>query len=198
MTSQKLFSLPFAMLLVAAGCIHLDPYTWVDELDENAYEPEPYRIAAGDGLYVNIWNQGELTGDVRVRADGHITLALIGDVPVAGLTPDDAADSIKARLDGIVIEPNVSVAVREGREASVSVVGEVRTPGQYRLEQGETVLHMLAKSGGLTEFAQPDAVFVVRNHPDRTRVRFHYDKLSRGVGRGLEFRLRDGDVIVVE
>jgi polysaccharide biosynthesis/export protein len=187
-----------AVMLTSAGCLHLDPYTWVDELDETAYEPEPYRIGSGDGLHIIIWNQAELTGDVRVRPDGNITLALVGDVSVAGLTPDDAAASIKKRLDGIVLEPNVSVAVREGRQSNVSVVGEVRTPGQYNFNKQETVLHVLAKAGGLTEFAQPDAVFVVRSYPDRARVRFHYDKLSRGVGRSLEFQLRDGDVIVVE
>lgn len=185
-------------LLCGAGCLHLDPYVWVDDLPDEAYQPEPYRIRPGDNLNVSIWNQDELTRDVRVRADGNITLPLISDVYVAGLTPPDAADVIKRRLDGLVLNPAVAVAVREGHVPNVSVVGEVRTAGQFALAPDETVLHVIAKAGGLTEFAQPDAIFVVRRNDKQQRVRFSYDKLSRGNGRGLDFKLRDGDVIVVE
>lgn len=185
-------------LVFGAGCLHLDPYVWVDDLPDEAYQPEPYRIRAGDNLNVSIWNQDELTRDVRVRADGNITLPLISDVYVAGLTPPDAADVIKRRLDGLVLNPAVAVAVREGHVPNVSVVGEVRTAGQFTFAPDETVLHVIAKAGGLTEFAQPDAIFVVRRNDKQQRVRFSYDKLSRGNGRGLDFKLRDGDVIVVE
>lgn len=184
--------------LLGSGCIHLDPYVWVDDLPENAYQPDAYRIQPGDSLHVSIWNQDELTGDVRVRADGQITLPLVGDVPVAGLTPTDASDMITKRLDGLVLNPAVAVAVREGRLPQVSVLGEVRTAGQFTFSRDETVLHLIAKAGGLTEFAQPDAIFVVRKGHEQKRVRFSYDELSRGKGRGLEFKLRDGDVIVVE
>lgn len=183
---------------LGSGCIHLDPYVWVDDLPEDAYQPDPYRIQPGDTLHVSIWNQDELTGDVRVRPDGRITLPLLGDVSVAGLTPTDAADTIKRRLDGLVLNPAVAVAVREGHVPRVSVIGEVRTAGQFPLERDETVLHLIAKAGGLTEFAQPDAIFVVRKGDEQRRIRFSYDEISRGKGRGLEFRLRDGDVIVVE
>lgn len=184
--------------LLGSSCIHLDPYVWVDELPEDAYQPDPYRIQPGDTLHVSIWKQDNLTGDVRVRPDGQITLPLVGDVSVAGLTPTDAAETITRRLDGLVLNPAVAVAVREGHVPRVSVIGEVRTAGQFPLEREETVLHLIAKAGGLTEFAQPDAIFVVRKGDERRRVRFSYDELSRGKGRGLEFRLRDGDVIVVE
>ncbi len=184
--------------LLGSGCLHLDPYVWVDDLPEDAYQPDAYRIQPGDSLHVSIWNQEELTGDVRVRPDGQITLPLIGDVPVAGLSPTDASDIIKRHLDGLVLNPAVAVAVREGHVPRVSVLGEVHTAGQFTLDRQETVLHLIAKAGGLTEFAQPDAIFVVRKGNEQKRIRFSYDELSRGKGRGLEFRLRDGDVIVVE
>lgn len=186
-----------AALLVGASCAH-GPYTWVDSLPEEAIGPEPYRIRAGDDLQVQVWNQEQLTTDAHVRRDGKITVMLLGDLPVAGLTPQEAADLIAERLDGIVVEPRVSVSVKEDRIDHVTVIGEVENAGRYPVERGETVLHLLAKAGGLTDFADPEGIYVIRREPEPMRVRFSYSKLAGGLGRGLSFTLRDGDVIYVE
>lgn len=180
-----------------AGCV-TQPFVWVDKYQSQPRTPQPYRIAPGDQLFVSIWKQQQLTGDVTVREDGNITLPLVGDVAVVGLTPTDAAETIRRRLDGLVLDPRVSVAVRDGKSEYVSVTGEVRTPGQYPLQQGDTVLHLIARAGGLTEFARSDGIYVVRAHPEPVRVRFHYARLSGGDPASLSFVLKPGDVIVVQ
>lgn len=186
-----------AAVLVLTGCISAGSYVWVDQLPEEKREPESYVIKPGDRLNVLVWNQPQLSGPVRVRADGVTTLPLIGDLPVAGLTAPDASEQIKRRLNGLVVEPNVTVTLEESTGAAVSVIGEVRTPGSFPVGPVDTVLHILARAGGLTEFADPKGIFVVRTDNTK-RIRFDYDDLVGGRGRGLTFPLRDGDIIVVE
>jgi polysaccharide export outer membrane protein len=77
------------------------------------------------------------------------------------------------------------------------VLGEVKTPGRYDLAEGEGVLHALARAGGLTEFADPDLVFVVRSDASR-RIRFRYGDLAVAEPASARFQLRNGDVVVVE
>ncbi len=173
-------------------------YVWAEQMPLERHEPETYAIRPGDRLSVLVWNQPQLSGPVRVRADGVATVPLVGDLAVSGLTAPDAAVQIKRRLQGLVVEPNVTVTVDEAREVTVSVIGEVRAAGAYPVRSGETVLHILARAGGLTEFADASSIFVVRGAADATRVRFRYRDLVAGNSRSLAFALRDGDVIVVE
>jgi hypothetical protein len=60
------------------------------------------------------------------------------------------------------------------------------------------VLGALARAGGLTEFADGDSVYVLREFPKRTRIRFKYDDLARGEDKAVGFKLRDRDVVIVE
>lgn len=188
-----------ALGVVVGGlaCQH-DPFVWVDNLPAANYQEQPYAIRPGDEVEVRVWNQDQLQTTARVRTDGRITIPLAGDVEIAGVTPPDAAKAVSKRLEGIVLDPRVSVIVRQGRPDFVTVLGEVRNSGRFPLEQGETILHQIAKAGGVTEYAANEGIFVIRRQPEPLRIRFSYSKLAHGVGRGLDFVLRDGDVIVVE
>jgi len=190
-------------LLCGVACGHSrGAYVWADKLPREP-APEPgYRIAPGDVLAVRVWNQEAMsTPRVRVRNDGVVTLPLLHDVPVAGLTPPDLARQLETKLKTYVVNPVVTVAVEEIRAVQVAILGEVGRPGQYDLDRDAGVLHALAAAGGLTHFADPDRIFVLRSGPGGTggaRVRFTYDALVRGSGPSATYRLRPGDVIVVE
>jgi polysaccharide export outer membrane protein len=180
-----------------AACVSDGPYIWVDELGANQLKPPAYKIQLGDRLVVNVWNQAPLSGEVLVRPDGNVTLPLVGDIYVLGMTPPLAADEIGKKLAGLVVDPHVAVSLAGTRDATVAVVGEVRAAGSYNLKPGDGVLDVLARAGGLSEFAARDRVFVIRKS-ESMRVRFAYDKLSRADGVGVQFLLQDGDVVVVE
>jgi polysaccharide export outer membrane protein len=185
------------LALAASGCATDGTYVWVDELPSGALKPSPYQIAVGDRLMVNVWNQPPLSGEVLVRPDGSITLPLVGDVKVAGSTPQAAAESVAKKLTGLVVEPHVAVSLAGTREPTISVLGEVQQAGSFPLRPGEGVLEVLARAGGLSEFARKDAIFVVRRSQG-LRVRFDYRRLAQANGAGVAFELQDGDVVVVE
>jgi polysaccharide export outer membrane protein len=185
-----------ALSLVVCSCGGAEPpYVWVESLP-----PEPARvttIAPQDRIFVLVRGQAAMSGEQVVRADGSIVHALIGKVDVAGLTESAAADRLRERLRGILEQPQVSVAIVASSPAKVSVIGEVEHPGRFDVDDGEGVLGALARAGGLTEFADRDGIFVLREVPQPMRIRFRYEGLTGG-GRAARFRLRNGDTVVVE
>ena len=185
-------------LLTLGACQTTAPFVWVDDIDASVEAPLPYRIRAGDEVMVQVWKQDQLSTTVRVRADGRITLVLVGDVAIAGLKPEAAAKQIALKLDGLFVDPRVTVAVVRTLPESFSVLGEVKTAGKFPLEPGDTVLHGVARAGGLTDFADRDSLYVIRQEPVLTRVRFTWADLVGGEGRAPRFLLRGGDVVIVE
>lgn len=191
------FPIPLLAALVSLTACTLDgPYVWVDDLSASALKPPMYKVQVGDTLVVSVWNQAPLSGEVLVRPDGNITMPLIGDVYVHGMTPPQAAVEVSKKLTGMVVDPNVAVSLASNREATVSVVGEVQSPGSYNLRPGEGVLEMLARAGGLSEFADKSRVFIVRRS-ESSRIRIDYDKLTHAEGAAVKFMLQDGDIVVV-
>jgi polysaccharide export outer membrane protein len=188
---------PLLVLLALASvdCAPSAPYVWVDSYTPAFRAPEPYRVQPGDKLSVMVWNQPQLSGSVVVRLDGSASLPLVGDVALAGLTPADAAASVATRLKGLIVDPNVTINVAEPRTPTVTVMGEVRTPGVVPLQPGEGVLQVLARAGGTTPFASRTGVYVVR--PGGVRIRFDLERMKQGGG-AFSFQLTPGDVVMVE
>jgi polysaccharide export outer membrane protein len=121
----------------------------------------------------------------------------VNDVQAAGKTPVDLASEIEASLKAVLNVPRVTVIVVESSPLPISVFGEVGKAGVQTLTRNAGVAEALAAAGGLTPFAHKDRIYVVRPGEPR-RIQFSYDNLIGGTGRGPMFRLRPGDVIVVE
>jgi len=189
-----------ALLMLASGCGGLGKYTWVDEYQEKPPPPDTsYRIAAGDLLNVRVWNQESLTTQARVREDGRISLLFLDDVEAAGHSPAMLSQQIQTRLKDYINHPVVTVALEQARPIKVTMVGEINRIGPLEIETGASLLQALAGAGGFTEYAHKDRVFVMRQEDGApVRIRFRYDDLIRAEGRAPSFRLRPGDVIVVE
>jgi polysaccharide export outer membrane protein len=198
MSLPSRFSLTALFLVALSGCGHVGAFVWAEEFIDTPPAPELYRVVEGDRLQVSVWSQQQISGEYAVRNDGNITIPLVGDVAVLGLALPGVAEMLTRKLDGLVVDPKVTVALVNVRPQVVSVLGEVRTPGQYPLDPRATVLEVLAKAGGLTAFADPDSIYVVRRDAGAVRVRFSLERMTRQQSVATAFRLRDGDVVVVE
>ncbi|WP_338872692.1 exopolysaccharide export protein EpsY [Myxococcus stipitatus] len=190
-----------ALLLVTSACGGLGKYTWVDDYQE---KPPPldasYRIASGDLLNIRVWNQESLTTQARVRDDGRISLLFLDDVEAAGHSPAMLSQQIQTRLKDYINHPVVTVALEMARPIKVTMMGEVNRIGPLEIEVGASLLQALAGAGGFTEYAHDDRIFVMRQEDGQAalRIRFRYKDLIHAEGRAPTFRLRPGDVVVVE
>ncbi|GAC1574853.1 MAG: polysaccharide biosynthesis/export family protein [Polyangiales bacterium] len=188
------------LLAAITSCAHLGGFVWVDEVPQAEFNPkanEGSLIGVGDLDNVRVFNQEAMSTRSRVRRDGRIAMPLVGDVEVVGKRPADVAKQLEVRLKDFVVAPAVTILVEESQPLLVSVIGEVTHPGVFSLESSAGVLQALASAGGTTEYADRSRIFVLRKSPPM-RVRFTYDDLTHGVGKGQLFSLYAGDVVVVE
>lgn len=192
-----------AALVAALGCASTS-YVWVDEMKDAQGRTRPqgseYLIGPGDLLNVRVFNQEQMSARSRVRQDGKISLPFVNDVDASGITTTELARRIEGRLQTFINKPIVTVSLEEPGLIQISVLGEIARPGAYRVEPGSRILQVLATAGGLTQFADRDRIFVLRNGPDGkvARIRFTYDRLVHATGRAAGFELREGDVLVLE
>lgn len=194
-------SLALTALALCGACAAKStaPFVWADEWKEPPQSDGEYVIGIGDALNVQVWEQEKMSAVVRVRSDGMVSLPFLNDVPASGLTPVALARDLEARLKPFIVAPRVLVAVDDARPLSVSVLGQVATPGLHSLLPGAGVAQALAAAGGLRDFAKKDRIFVVRTDGEQAqRIRMTWDAVTAGLGTAGRFRLRTGDVVVVE
>lgn len=125
-------------------------------------------LRPGDVIELDVWNEPELRVEVPVEAEGDVTLPLVGPVRAGGLTPAELKEAVEGKLrDGYLVDPQVTIRVVERRSTMVYVLGAVRKPGVFPLEEGATLLEILALCGGATEDAS-DAIIIVRRGAQAT------------------------------
>jgi polysaccharide export outer membrane protein len=157
---------------------------------------EPYIVGVADSLLISVWKEPDFSGPVVVRPDGIITVPVVGDIHVSGLTTLQVQDLLTEKLKAVVTEPQVTVVVREIKSRKVYLVGKVGRPGAVLLGGHETVLQVIAEAGGPAQFSKPDKMYVLRTvGGHQKRIPFHYKKVLSGNAPDLELEV--DDVIVV-
>jgi polysaccharide export outer membrane protein len=126
-------------------------------------------LGPGDRLEISVFDTPELTQSVRVNSDGKITLALIGEIAVRGMSPEKLSGVIARKLvDGnFMKDPQVSVFVLEYAGQMAYVTGEVSRPGAYALLRSHRLLDLLSVAGGLTSRAGNTLTIVRGDDPSQ-------------------------------
>lgn len=162
-------------------------------------DPPAYRLGPGDLLQIDVWKEPEASnGAVTVRPDGRISLALIGEVRAAGLTPAELKSILQEKFESFIRNPRVTVTVREANSQRVYLIGEIRREGVLRLVASITVLQALAEAGGITDYAKRKNISVLRIIKGRqVSLPFDYDAVVHGQKVEQNVMLLPGDTIVV-
>jgi polysaccharide export outer membrane protein len=123
----------------------------------------PYRLGAGDGLTLRIYDQPQLSGLFLIDDSGMIDVPLLGLVRAAGLTTGALQSAIADGLAAqhLILHPSVAVEVSTYRP--FYILGEVSTPGQYPFRPDMTVLTSISIAGGFTDRAEQGYVGVTRD-----------------------------------
>lgn len=165
----------------------------------NVSEPAGYKIGSGDQLQIVVWKEPEASVPLTVvRADGKISVPLIKEVPVAGLTVTEAEALLSERLGKFIRGVDVTVIVKEITSLRVYLVGAVKKEGPIPLLSSMNVLQALTAGGGLTDFAKRKKIYVLRSEGGKKiRMPFDYDAVIRGDKSEQNALLRSEDTIVV-
>ena len=118
-----------------------------------------YLLGADDKIHITVFGEPQLSGDYSVGGDGALSFPLIGSVPVAGKTTEQASREIEVLLAGGYLKnPRVNLEVSTYRP--FFILGEVKQPGQYPFVNGLTVLNAIATAQGFTPRAVKKYVFI--------------------------------------
>lgn len=130
-----------------------------------------YTLGAGDRVAVTVFRHDDLSGEFAVDGGGRITLPLIGQVLVLGLTAREVEKAIVRRLQPDYLKhPRVSVQVLTYRP--FYIIGEVKQPGSYPYVAGLTVVQAVALAGGYTYRARQSRISIQRaTDPSRAKRR---------------------------
>jgi len=160
---------------------------------------DDYTIGPSDVLAINVWKDTELTRTVTVRPDGKISLPLVGELEVDGLTANKVQALIVQRLAAYVTNPQVTVMVQEVKSQTYVIVGKVTKPGSYELGKPTTVLEAVAIAGGFLDFAKTNKIRILRPSADGTSdtLYFDYKNVIKGKHTEQNVTLKNGDTIVV-
>lgn len=109
-------------------------------------------IGPGDTVRITAYRYPDLTTDARLSEQGRLNVPLVGEMSLAGLTPEEAARQIADRLKSgkFIHDPQITVTVLQARSRMVSVLGYVRNPGRYALDGASAkISDVIAMAGGL-------------------------------------------------
>ena len=196
------WSVPLAVIVLTSGCTTTTHNQMVAFLRSNeaAVSTGHYTVNPPDALAIHAPGAAEVDGVIqRVRPDGKLSLRLLGEVEVAGLTTQEIAEKLKMQLSHYYIEPEVVVEVVGYRSQQYYVFGEVGNPGPKEYTGRDTLLKALANSRP-TFLAWRSQIRVVRPEPETGESKIivvDLDKMVRDGETGQNILLQPGDIIEV-
>jgi polysaccharide export outer membrane protein len=162
-------------------------------------DPNEYRIGAGDVLQIVVWKEPEASvPNVVVRPDGKITVPMIKEIDVVGLTPNELQKLLAEKLQKFVRDADVTVVAKEIHSLKANLIGAVRKEGPVMLRRNMTVLQAINESGGFNEYAKRRKIYVLRNENGKQiRLPFDYEAVIAGKNMDQNIVLRANDMIVM-
>jgi polysaccharide export outer membrane protein len=155
---------------------------------------KPYEIGRLDVLEVRVWNDPKLTAVYDVRPDGMLSMPLIGEFPVDGLTVPQLTAIVKEKLTAFIGDPEVNIQVVRFNSKHFTIIGGCAKQGETPLIGDVTVLDALANCGGFREFANTKKIKVYRG---KQEFKFNYKEVLQNKHMEQNILLQPGDRIVI-
>lgn len=146
--AQLLIKITLSLLLIYSSLLH-------------AQENYTYKLSTDDEISITVFDEPDLSiKKVKIGTNGSISMPLIGQISVKGLTLAEIEQQvIKMLLDGYLKKPNVTVTITEYRPFYIN--GEVKKPGSYSFRKDLTIQKAITLAGGFTERASKSSISLV-------------------------------------
>ena len=207
------------ILILSSLLINQNNFIFANTLDKNntnnlEIQSDLYILGPGDDLNIKFLNDEELSTNVNILSDGSISLPLVEPVIVSGLTIKEATKKISEVMSKELIKPLVQININKSRPVNVSVIGELKRPGIYMLNQNfETntkqnyiyprLSDAIQKAGGITPNSDLNEVVIARRLPNTENAQYKMTSVNllKLITTGQqEFNpfLFDGDIIKIK
>lgn len=161
--------------------------------------PDGFRIGAGDVLQISVWREPDASVPATtVRADGKISVPLIKEVDVMGLTAAEAEKVLTEKMSRYIHGADVTVIVKEVHSRKIYLVGGVKAVGALDLVGQMTVLQAITQARGLTDYAKRKQIYVMRSENGKqVKLPFNFEAVIKGEKMEQNILLLPNDTIVV-
>ena len=161
-------------------------------------DQDRYLLGPEDVIEVSVWKEPDMTKQLVVQPDGKVFYPLIGEIRAAGKTVKQVQEEISKRLEKFVTDASVTVILLKTQHYKFFVTGKVNKPGEFLAGRPTSVLQAISMAGGLTPFASPRNIKIVRKVGGVDEVYpFNYKDVSKGLLMSQDILLQPGDVVVV-
>jgi len=184
---------------VLAACL---PFLGVaQEGSSNSPSSADYQLNPSDLLQVQVFQEEDLTREVRISQEFTITLPLIGRVDLKDKTLRQAEEMVRVLYDrDFLVNPQVTIVVKEYSKRTVDVQGQVGEPGaiEFPQEKGLNLIQAITRAGGFTRLADKKRVMLTRRLPDGSTqtTTINVTELIEGSSK-MEWPLQKDDSIFV-
>src|SRR5271165_5083017 len=158
-----------------------------------------YRLQPEDKIEVQYRYTPEYNAQVSIQPDGFVSLPLIGDVKLAGMTLAGATAAVTAKAGERLASPDVTILLREYVKPYYVVAGEVAHPGRFDLRGTVSLVEAIAQGGGFKETSKHTQIVLVRKvDAERAEVKlFDLNRLMSASGVREDPEIRSGDMLIV-
>ena len=165
----------------------------------NRQASDEYQIGEGDVLSISVYGERDASvPSVVVRPDGNISMPLLKDVYVEGLTPPQLEKKITTLLEPMFKAPDVTVIMMQNNSKKIYITGAVKKEGPIPYTYRMTILQAISEAGGVTEYAKRKKIYVLHNDGGQQyKYDFDYDAVLKGLHMEQNIELQPGDTIVV-
>lgn len=168
--------------------------------DLKAKTQHNYKIQPGDLLEIEIFKETDMNRTVRVSGNGTLTFPLAGNLKLSDITVPEAEALLAQKLSEFLVNPQVTVLIKEYGNKQLYVLGEVKKPGSITLpaERALTVLEAITMAGGFTELAAPDRTKVLRNaNGQNLNIEVKISRITKEGDKSADIPLEPNDTVFV-
>ncbi len=168
-----------AILLIALAAAGCSSTAYVTDMNKRLtslaiVEKRPpnaaYTVDPPDAIRIEFMDEPGLTRECVLRSDGSVTLPLVNDVNVAGLTTEQVRQKLEGLYAKYYKEVHILVTVTAFKSKNIYVYGEVAHPGIQPYTGSQTVAEVVGIAGGVTTRAATGRVKVIRGDPNKAEV----------------------------
>ncbi len=151
---------------------------------------EEFRVGTGDKLSIIVYEHDDLSMDVRISGDGTIKLPFLGKVIVSGHTTGEIAGILTKRYvdEEYLVNPQIIVSIDEYKSRKASILGQVKKPGRYELDEDTTIMILVTMASGYTGKATKRYANIIRKTKGKRVIE---KKVS------LDTVVKPGDIIII-
>ncbi len=151
---------------------------------------EEFRVGTGDKLAIVVYEHDDLSMDVRIGGDGTILLPFLGRIKVTGLTTGEISKKLTNMYvdEEYLINPQIIVSINEFKSRKASILGQVKKPGRYELDEDTTIMILITMASGYTGKASKKNANLIRKSDGKRIIEKKVD---------LDKIVKPGDIIII-